>query len=195
MIGIVSHDLRNPLSSILMGAALLARGVSPSQDRVLAKITRATDRANALIGDLLDFTQARLGTGLPVSPESLDIHAIVADVVDELAFSHPERSLKHVRVREGECSADGNRLTQFIGNLVWNAVAYGKPNVPITVTSTIDETSFSIAVHNEGAPIPPSVQETLFLPMTRGTKSRRAAAAASVSVSSSFARSRVPTAA
>lgn len=171
MIGIVSHDLRNPLSSILMATALLAGGeVSATQERLLAKISRATDRANRLIADLLDFTQARLGSGLAVSPEPIDLHAVVGEALEELALAHPARTFEHVRAGEGSCSADANRLAQLIGNLVSNAVVYGRPETPITVTSTVDATSFSVAVHNDGVPIPAASQENLFRPMTRGTK-------------------------
>jgi phosphoserine phosphatase RsbU/P len=171
MIGIVSHDLRNPLSSIGMAAALLTQGeVSATQRRFLAKITRATDRANGLIGDLLDFTQARLGNGLPITRESIDLHLVVSEALEELALAHPARPLDHVRSGEGECSADANRLAQLIGNLVSNAVVYGTPETPVTVTSTLDESSFSISVRNEGTPIPEATQESLFRPMTRGAK-------------------------
>jgi sigma-B regulation protein RsbU (phosphoserine phosphatase) len=171
MIGIVSHDLRNPLATIAMGSALLARErPTPTQERILSKITRATDRANRLIGDLLDFTQARLGKGLRVSTEPIDLHAVVEDALDELSLAHPARTLEHVRAGDGEGSGDANRLAQMIGNLVSNAVVYSKPETPITVTSTIDAASFSIAVHNEGVPIPAEIQESLFRPMTRGTK-------------------------
>jgi sigma-B regulation protein RsbU (phosphoserine phosphatase) len=171
MIGIVSHDLRNPLTTIAMGSALLAREKpTATQERLLSKITRATDRANRLIGDLLDFTQARVGKGLRISTEPIDLHAVVEDALDELSLTHPARTLEHVRAGEGEGSGDANRLAQMIGNLVSNAVVYSRPETPITVTSMIDATSFSIAVHNEGVPIPAETQESLFRPMTRGTK-------------------------
>lgn len=169
MIGIVSHDLRNPLTSISIGAALLARGkLSESQQRTLIRITRSTDRARRLIGDLLDFTQARVGKGLSVTREPVDLHESIAQAIDELASVYSVRTLDHVRKGEGACSADGNRLAQLLGNLVANAMAYGDPDSPVTVTSCVDDTSFSIAVHNRGAPIPKDLQSTLFQPMTRG---------------------------
>jgi phosphoserine phosphatase RsbU/P len=175
MIGIVSHDLRNPVSTIQMGAALLARGVDvPGHDRLVARIVRASQRADRLISDLLDFTQARLGAGLRVTPEPIELHALVSDAVAELALAHPERVLRHVSNGTGECRADPARLEQLLGNLVSNAMVYGAPGAPVTVSSWIEESAFGVSVHNHGPAIPPNVIPTLFQPMTRGTKSESA---------------------
>ncbi|MDB4943275.1 MAG: sensor signal transduction histidine kinase [Labilithrix sp.] len=169
MIGIVSHDLRNPLSSISMAAALLGGGeLSVREQRFVGQITRATQRATRLIADLLDFTQARLGGGLAVTLASIDLHEAVAEGLDELRLVHPSRTLLHVRSGEGPCVADASRLEQLVGNLVSNAAVYGQPDAPITVTSRVEPASFSIAVHNSGVPIPPETLATLFRPMTRG---------------------------
>jgi sigma-B regulation protein RsbU (phosphoserine phosphatase) len=175
MIGIVSHDLRNPLSSISLGTALLARAeLSDSQQRTLQRIARSTERANRLIADLLDFTQARIGKRLSVSPEAIDVHQAIAHAVEELAHVYPGRALQHVREGAGSSEADANRLAQLVGNLVSNAMVYGKPDRPVTVT-TIEATSFSIAVHNEGSPIPDEVQSRIFQPLTRGTTANSSA--------------------
>ena len=170
MIGIVSHDLKNPLSTISMGAALLGRGeVSANQQRTLGRITRAVERANRLIFELLDFTQARLGTGLPVTLQPIDLHAVLAEAIEDLAMAYPGRSLVHERSGVGVCVADGHRLAQLAGNLVANAMAYGSPERPVTVRSEIGADSFSISVHNHGPAIPAEAQSGLFQPMTRGT--------------------------
>ena len=171
MIGIVSHDLRNPLSTIQTAAAMLSRGVPPpGQDRMVARISRASQRADRLIADLLDFTQARLGTGLAVQPETIELHALVAEAVEELALAHPDRRLVHVHGGTGDCRADASRLEQLIGNLVSNAVSYGRSDAAVTISSTIEADSFSIAVHNLGTPIPSEALPTLFEPMTRGAQ-------------------------
>jgi sigma-B regulation protein RsbU (phosphoserine phosphatase) len=170
MIGIVSHDLRNPLSTIGMASELLAGGkLSEGEQKLVSKVTRATERANRLIGDLLDFTQARLGRGLAVTLEPIDLHVAVAEAIDELRLARPKSALVHVRVGEGPCAADASRLEQLVGNLVSNAATYGSPEVPITVTSTVEPASFSVSVHNAGAPIPPAMLATIFRPMTRGS--------------------------
>jgi phosphoserine phosphatase RsbU/P len=170
MMGIVSHDLRNPLSTIQMATVLLGRGDLPaSQQRVLSRITRAAERANKLIADLLDFTQARLGRGLPVKRETIDLHSLAGETVEELSLAYPGRTLRHDRCGDGTCWADPHRLAQLIGNLVANAITYGSPGSPVTVTSSIDVNTFSLGVHNQGTPIPPELQSGLFHPMARGS--------------------------
>jgi sigma-B regulation protein RsbU (phosphoserine phosphatase) len=175
MIGIVSHDLRNPMSSIQMGTHLLTQSEpSHNQQRILTRIERSVGRANRLIADLLDFTQARLGKGLTIAPEAIDLHDTTAETVDELSTVYPARKLNHVRLGDGLCVADANRLAQLVGNLVSNAMVYGSPEKAVTVTSTVDLSSFSIAVHNEGAPIALDAQARLFQPMARGTNATNA---------------------
>jgi sigma-B regulation protein RsbU (phosphoserine phosphatase) len=138
---------------------------------VVGQITRATDRANRLIADLLDFTQARVGTGLAVTTGSMDLHDVVTEALDELRLAHPSRAIVHTRTGAGACVADANRLVQLVGNLVSNAVAYGRPDVDITVSTSIEGATCSLAVHNAGSAIPDEQRASLFEPMTRGTKS------------------------
>lgn len=175
MMGIVSHDLRNPLSTIYTGAALLSRAqLSPAQQRVLTRISSATDRATRLIADLLDFTQAQLGKGLVVVREPIDLHAAVADAVEDLRLAYEGRKLVHETSGVGTCLADANRLAQLVGNLVSNAMTYGAPDAAVRVSSKIEENVFAIAVHNEGPAIPPEVLPLVFQPMSRASDAGRA---------------------
>ncbi len=170
MVGIVSHDLRNPLAAIANSASMIQRGeLSVSQQRSVERINRAIDRAKWLIFDLLDFTQARLGQGLSVTTGELDLHEVIAESVNELIFIYPGRRLEHFRVGDGRCVADGNRLTQLVGNLVSNAMTYGSHDTPVLVTSEVGADTFSVEVQNQGPPIPEEIKATLFEPMTRGT--------------------------
>jgi len=169
MIGIVSHDLRNPLNAISMGAELLAGSdeLPPSQRRLVERITRATDRATRLIAELLDFTQARVGSGIAVTRREISLHDVIADALDELRLAQPTHVLVHRRIGDAPAYADPSRLAQVVGNLISNAVSYGS-SAPITVTSIAEPEHSSLAVHNEGAPIPAALQRTMFEPMTRG---------------------------
>ena len=167
MVGIVSHDLRNPLSTIQMGTALLARS-NANQEAVLGRINRAAERAARMIADLLDFTQARLGKGISLSRAPMDLRQCVADAVDELSLAYPGRAIVHTHTGDSNCHADGDRLAQLVGNLVSNAIAYGSDGTEVSVVSDCNGGATRIAVRNLGAPIPAALQATLFQPMVRG---------------------------
>lgn len=169
MIGIVSHDLRNPLNAIRLGIHLLEKkGVSPEQKETLARVARSADRSHQLIKDLLDFTSARIGKGLTVVLELNDLHHVVALAVEELAMAFPGRTISHEQSGAGMSQVDSARITQALGNLVANAMAYGSPDSRITVRTHVCNSNWHVAVHNWGAPIPREAQERLFMPMVRG---------------------------
>lgn len=169
MIGIVSHDLRNPLSAIMMGSdMLLSTSLEAKQSRYAKGILQAAHRSQRMVGDLLDFTSARLGRGIAVKASAVDLQALVDRCVEELSMAFPGRSIHHEHLGAGPCSADADRLLQLIGNLVANAMKYGAPEGTVTVTSDIQPTEFSVAVHNDGTPIPRDLIPLLFEPMSRG---------------------------
>ncbi|WP_156374323.1 ATP-binding protein [Pseudorhodoferax sp. Leaf274] len=171
MMAIVSHDLRNPLSVIKMSAHILGMGeLSPKQKAALARLGNSNNRATRLISDLLDFSRGRMGTGLQIKVESLDLHAVVAEALEDLRMAHPGRSIEHRIEGTGTCLASTDRLLQLIGNLVTNAATYGAPDRPIEVRSAIGQQTFSVAVHNEGTPIPADLVPRLFDPMSRGSQ-------------------------
>jgi sigma-B regulation protein RsbU (phosphoserine phosphatase) len=171
MVGIVSHDLRNPLSAIQMSAVLLGMGKLEDPQRVvLDRVQRSVGRAERLITDLLDFTQARLGGGLSIRRRPVDLHDVVADSIAELATAFPERVIRHLRSGPGACEVDADRIVQALGNLVANAVNYGAPEQPIAVATQGLENRFDISVHNMGPPIPAELLPHLFEPMVRGNK-------------------------
>jgi sigma-B regulation protein RsbU (phosphoserine phosphatase) len=170
MVGIVSHDLRSPLSSVTLGADLLARtNPTPQQQLVLANVSRSVKRARKLIDDLLDFTMARVGRGLTVNVQPIDTHAAIASHLLELGAAYPGRAIVHRQTGTGICRADADRIFQLVSNLVANAMSYGDPVSAVTVSSDIGKGSFSLTVHNRGPAIPESSLAGLFQPMVRGT--------------------------
>ncbi|WP_122413587.1 PAS domain-containing sensor histidine kinase [Pseudomonas viridiflava] len=168
MVGIVSHDLRNPLAAIKMAAGLLERSLlEPRQQRFLGQIHHSTDRAERMIVDLLDFTQARVGQGINLSMQSIDLHATVARGVEELRLTFTANALIHRMEGEGACVADPDRLLQLVGNLVSNAVTYGAPDSDIVITSAFEANAIKVSVHNRGEPIPMEKVDSLYEPAVR----------------------------
>jgi PAS domain S-box-containing protein len=170
LIGIVSHDLRSPLTVITLATATLLQSdpLKERQTKALARITSAAERANRMIHDLLDFTRARLGGGIPVQPRPLDFHGLTQQTVDEVRLAHPERELQVVRHGTGQGEWDGDRLAQLVTNLVNNALAYSPAGTPVRVETRGEDGEVVLRVHNEGRPIPAELLPRLFEPMTRG---------------------------
>lgn len=169
LVGVVSHDLRNPLNVIHTSAQILGMGEQAEIRRqALARITSATGRAARMIADLLDLTQVRLGSGLVVRRAPIDLHDWVGEVVMDLRLAFPGRDIIHRRQAGGACHGDGDRLTQLVGNLVANAVSYGARDSTITVATRAEASGGEISVHNLGDPIPPELLPSVFEPLQRG---------------------------
>jgi sigma-B regulation protein RsbU (phosphoserine phosphatase) len=169
MVGIVSHDLRNPLSTIMVATeALLLGQTDARQLKLLQFIMRASERSTRLIADLLDFTLARVGQGVHVAPRPIDLHDVISHAVSELELAFPGRRLTYRHEGDRACIADPDRMTQLLGNLVANAMAYGSADTPVEVMTSGDAQAFRLAVRNQGRPIADTVLATMFEPMTRG---------------------------
>ncbi|AKJ29140.1 hybrid sensor histidine kinase/response regulator [Caldimonas brevitalea] len=170
LVGIVSHDLRNPVNVILLNAALLERGapLPPALRPCIERIKRSGHRANKLIADLLDFTQVRLGSGLRVAPVASDLHPIVEQMVEEVHQAYPDRSITVDRRGDGGGVWDPHRIAQVVSNLLLNAVVYGTADTPITVRIEGRADDVQLVVHNWGEPIPDALRDSLFEPLRQG---------------------------
>jgi len=182
LIGIVSHDLRNPLNAILLSAATLLRrpGLDTRQERALRRMQDSAERMTRMVRDLLDFTQARLGTGLTVQRKPLDLHALARQVVDEVMLAHPEREVRVVAEGDAHGAFDSDRIAQVLSNLLTNALTYGAGGSPVRVTTRGEGTSVVLEVHNMGEPIPPELRERIFRPLERGTEANVPSGARSI---------------
>lgn len=173
LVGIVSHDLRNPLNAILLGAQLLADEDLGPNARIVQRITSAANRASRLTSELLDFTQSRLGEGLSVTPSEVALHSVVSESLDELRLAWPGRPLEHEKTGSGTGLVDADRLAQVVTNLVGNAMTYGDPTRSVRVRSIVDDRTLVLEVHNMGRPIPNELQREIFEPLRRGDEQVR----------------------
>ncbi|WP_309896974.1 PAS domain S-box protein [Archangium sp.] len=169
LLGIVGHDLRNPLSAILVSAELLKMRVSDERlVRPLSRITSSAERATGIIRDLLDLTQIRMGSGIPVHPKPTDLSELVRQVVEEHRASHPERDIQLSPCQEAQGVWDADRLAQVVSNLVSNALQYSPEDSPIRLEMEAAEYEARLRVHNAGPCIPEALQPHIFEPFKRG---------------------------
>jgi two-component system sensor histidine kinase/response regulator len=162
---VLGHDLRNPLSAILSSAHLIQKR---SQDQVVqetaTRMLATGRRMSRMIDDLLDLARARLGGGIPLQPEAVDLRLLVQRVVREHQAASPGRRIElH---DSGELSGywDPVRLAQVASNLIGNALQHGERSGDIHVR--LDGThaqwaGFSVA--NLGT-IPDAIVPHLFEP-------------------------------
>jgi signal transduction histidine kinase len=168
-IGILSHDLRNPLGAIMAGAGLLAvpDDNPPRRSRAVTRIMSSAQRMERMIGDLLDMTRTRLGGSIPLRRGPADLQPLCEDAVVEIRGFHPEPVVRLHTSGDLRGEWDGDRLSQMIGNLLANAIQHGG-GTPVTLTAHQDGDSLTLAVHNGGPPIPPDLLPVVFEPLARG---------------------------
>jgi len=183
LLGIVGHDLRNPLNAIVMAADVLGAddGSSPQVAKLAARIGSSVRRMTWILDQLADFTRVRLGGGMPLHCVDADLHALCAGVIDELTIAHPAAEIVHRR-GAGDATGwwDAGRIEQLISNLVGNAIQHGATGRPIQVMTQAIADEAVLTVHNAGDPIPDALRATIFDPFRQATASGRPARSASL---------------
>ncbi len=172
-IAVLGHDLRNPLSSIGMGADLLLRkATEPADRRVLGRIRSSAQRIAALVDDVMDLARGRLGGGIKLRPQSVDDLSVrLHHVIDEVRAAHPTRSITLSTTLVGSVTCDEQRVEQLLSNLLTNAIEHGEAGTPITVALRGDADTVELAVTNHGEPITEESRVRLFQPYFRGGRS------------------------
>jgi two-component system, sensor histidine kinase and response regulator len=165
-VGILGHDLRNPLGAMVTGAQLLEQLIrDDGQLRTLRRMTSAGRRMTDMIDQLLDMTRARLagGLGFVRARRRLDVGNLVQRTAEELRGAHTNREIA-VEIH-GDCttSGDADRLLQLFSNLIANALHHGAGGCAVVVSVEGGEREIIVRVQNQGA-IPTDVLPTLFDP-------------------------------
>jgi signal transduction histidine kinase len=163
LIGMVGHDLRTPLSTILMASGLLiAHGSLGEADaRLVNRVVSSGQRMARMLNHLLDFTQARLGGELRLALAPTDLAAVCRDIAEELRISSSaDIELEITGELVGPWDAD--RLAELVSNLVGNAIDHHAPGTAIAIRAREGGDSVVVEVTNEGASIPPDLLPVIF---------------------------------
>lgn len=168
-LGILGHDLRNPLGAIMLGADTLLRtqNLPERPARISGQIYTSAKRANQIVGDLLDFTRSQLGPSLPVRLGEVDLVGVCSRIVDETRAVHLKADIVYEAIESSFGRFDEARMEQVFSNLISNAVHHGDASLPVTVTLFVRNTEVVFSVHNWGQPIPEDVLPFIFNPLGR----------------------------
>ncbi len=168
-LGILSHDLRTPLSVISMSAELLRKlgSLNERQTMLASQIYESTSRVTQIVNDLLDVTRSRFGSALPINRTLMDMGAMSRQLVDEMHIAHPTRVINLEASGDLKGEWDKARIGQIFSNLLGNAIQYGFKDTPISVVVKGRPDEVELSVHNEGPPIPPDKIGTIFDSLAR----------------------------
>ncbi len=156
VLAFVSHDLKNPLTSIVMNATLLKRSTPDDASgeklrRHTDMIVRAADRMNRLVHDLLDWASLRAGR-LRLAAKDVDVGAALAEAASLL---QPVAALKQQTLTidaapEIVVGADRDRLLRVLSNLIGNALKYTPEKGSITVRAELTGQEVIVSVIDTG---------------------------------------------
>jgi len=167
MLGIVAHDLRNPLASIMQSAALAQRGPEPERlNKRLDLISRAAARMDHLIQGLLDVSLIEAGQ-LRIDGDRVNVSDLVLDAVD---MQRPLASSSGLTIRV-DVAHDGDvlwasreRLHEVFENLIGNAIKFTEAGGHITVSAEPREMDVLFSVSDTGCGIGPESLTHVFDP-------------------------------
>jgi signal transduction histidine kinase len=165
VLGVVAHDLRNPLNLILMtGELLLQEDLSPARRADMLDIgMRAAKQMNRLIDDLLDTVRLQAGK-LSLDVEEVRVGTIIKQA-EETFRPLAERKHMHLETAgdDGVCvRADPTRVSQIVGNLIGNAIKFNREQGTIKLSATPGDKQVVFQVVDDGPGIPPDNISHLF---------------------------------
>jgi PAS domain S-box-containing protein len=185
-LGIVSHDLRNPLTRIALSADLLVDSRPEEQAELIETIRNAARQSQRLIQDLLDVARMEAGA-LSVDKKTFDVKELVSEVRDTHQTIAAQRNQQILCSVHGEFAllcADRDRLLQVFGNLIGNAMKFTPAGGTITVEASSSHAGKEVLfrVRDNGPGIPGSDLKNVFSPYWQARKTAHMGAGLGLSI-------------
>lgn len=173
LLGMVAHDLRNPLGTIqLLSDCLLestGERLEPEEVAMIAEIEQASDTMRRLIEDLLDISKVEAGGPNIVRAPTDLVTLIEANVALNRSFARRKR-IQVVFETDAPrlmVDLDADRIRQVLNNLCSNAVKFSMPDTTVRVTLACETSAAVVSVIDEGPGIPPEDRSRLFKAFSR----------------------------
>jgi PAS domain S-box-containing protein len=171
-LGIVSHDLRNPLTKIALSADLLVDAPAEESPELIETIRSSARQMQRLIQDLLDV--ARMETGsLSVAQDTIDPEPIVREMCDSnmpIAEQKQQRIVCNVEGSLPKVCGDRERIVQVFGNLISNAMKFTPERGVITIEARTHGKHVQFSVRDTGPGIPAADLKNVFTPYWQAKK-------------------------
>lgn len=169
LLAVVSHDLKNPLGAIRLGAELMS--VAGRRSEVLDMIYLSATRMETLIADLLDTASVQAGRfAVETKPEHAEL--LVVDALDAHDTAAKAKGIvlgSAVDIGDIQLAVDRGRMQQVFSNLIGNALKFSRSGDTIRIEAIVDELAVRFAVADTGPGIPDDDLEHIFEPYWSGT--------------------------
>lgn len=179
VLAIVSHDLRNPLSAVILGSSLLAmsENLTEEEKEQLETIDMSAKRMNRLIADLLDVTRLEGGKQLPVEPARIEVEALFHEMYELFRAQAAANQITfQYQVGDGVTAvhADRHRILQVLQNLIGNSMKFTPPDGVIAFRADArDSNEVLFTVSDSGPGIPPEHLADIFNPYWQAKRAER----------------------
>jgi PAS domain S-box-containing protein len=164
-LGIASHELKTPVTSIkayaqVLGAMLTKEGEHKKADMV-TRMDAQVNRLTNLIGDLLDVTKINSGR-LQFNKVWFDFNLVIKETVDDLQHTTQKHKLIEDFSATGQIYSDKDRISQVITNLITNAIKYSPHTDKIIISTKLENNEAIVCVQDFGIGIPQDKQDKVF---------------------------------
>jgi PAS domain S-box-containing protein len=173
-LGLISHELRTPVTTILGNATLLAgrKDVTEPLGSLLRDLGSEAERLASVVENLLVLTRA--GAPVDMDREPQVLNHVVRGAIAMFGRRHPEREVRLSGGLRGRIvDADRAYLDLVLGNLLGNANKYSPPDEPIEVALEVAGQAMEVRVLDRGIGFSPEEAELLFTPFYRGETAKR----------------------
>jgi signal transduction histidine kinase len=168
-LALLGHDLRGQAESVdTLARSLGAHTSDPQIQSIGDRLAAGTQRMQRRIDDVIDFTYARLGSGIEVSKVPVEgLEQALEAVVADRRLQHPDRVIDSSITVPGRVVCDRARVVQLLSNLLDNALVHGTPESRVTTEAHIERGMLVLRVANRGTPIPQEELVRIFEPHAR----------------------------
>ena len=168
-LGVLGHDLRSPLTAILLSSEMIARMTADAPIAAAAqRLINSGMRMRELLDNLLAYNRAQMGVGFEIQKKDVDLAAACREETELLQASMPNTPIRFHSAEPVRGMFDAGRIREALDNLVVNAHKYGVPGGTIRVELRKGDTGTELTVINDGQPLARETLDTMFEPLRRG---------------------------
>jgi PAS domain S-box-containing protein len=169
-IGMVSHELKTPLTALKAYIQLLNKWAKQKKDSftigALSKVEKQVKKMTTMVNGFLNFSGIESGK-IHLNKQAFILNKLITEVIGEARDTSPDQPLLLIPCEEFSVYADREKIEQVVINLISNAIKYSYPEMPIEIRCQQDESVVKLSITDTGIGIEQEDIDKLFKPHSR----------------------------